>query len=89
VGRVDQGDGRRLTGGVRGEPDAVEVARPVREAGRRDGPAEMLAPRSGSTSLAGQIAGNGGGGGGGHGVSLLVIDDGWGACRPAWSVINR
>ena len=27
--------------------------------------------------------------GGCHGLFLLVIDGGWGAFRPAWSVINR
>lgn len=38
--------------GTRGEPDAVEAARPVRRAGRGDGPAETLAlpPRSDSTN---------------------------------------
>ena len=35
---------------TRGEPDAVEVARPVREADRRNGAVEILTPRSGSTS---------------------------------------
>src|SRR5665213_4083395 len=34
-------------------------------------------------------AGDGDGTGGCHDVFLLVIDGGWGAFRPAWSVINR
>jgi hypothetical protein len=36
---------------ARGEPDAVKAARPVREAGRRNGPVERPAPRCGPTSL--------------------------------------
>ena len=37
---------------TRGEPDAVEAARPVREAGRGNGPAETPAPRPGPTLTA-------------------------------------
>ena len=36
-------------GGPGGEPDAVKVARPVRRAGRGNGPAERPTPRPGST----------------------------------------
>src|SRR5262245_20588601 len=39
--------------GTRGEPDARERARPVRRAGRGDGPSERSVPRPGSTLLAG------------------------------------
>src|SRR5829696_2416073 len=44
--------GRLTLASPRGEPDAVEVARPVRGAGRGNGPAETLdtAPRSDSTT---------------------------------------
>ena len=44
LGREAQGLRR-----VRGEPDAVEVARPVRRAGRRNPPGESRAGRSGPT----------------------------------------
>ncbi len=39
---------------ARGEPDAVEVARPVRRAGRGNGPAERPTPRPGPTSTTGR-----------------------------------
>ena len=49
---VDQhsGDlGHRITVAVRGAPDAMRVARPVRRAGRGNGPGAIPAPRPGPT----------------------------------------
>ena len=43
-------DHHRTHQGPRGEPDAVKAARPVREAGRRNGLTERSAPRCGPTS---------------------------------------
>jgi NAD(P)-dependent dehydrogenase (short-subunit alcohol dehydrogenase family) len=49
VGRAEDPHGL-IAQRTRGEPDAVEAARPVREAGRGNGPAATLTPRPGPTS---------------------------------------
>lgn len=41
--------GSRIAVAVRGAPDAMRVARPVRRAGRGNGPGAILAPRPGPT----------------------------------------
>jgi len=48
-----------MTIGACGEPDALEGARPVRGAGRGNGPAERLAPRPGSTPPTGRSGSRG------------------------------
>jgi len=49
--------GDRIAVAVRGAPDAMRVARPVRRAGRGNGPGAILTPRPGSTPTSSERAG--------------------------------